>query len=95
MPELHTAVFQLGEDKTSLYQWTGEKLEPIKLEDVNVLMKQPKPNVNVIDIAKFEKYLESKAEDMVTDFPTTTSFIHAFLNYIQSFLENKPKNADN
>ena len=38
LPQLHTVVFQLGEDKHSLYYYNGERMEPLSLEEANALL---------------------------------------------------------
>uniref|UniRef100_A0A6M3K4B7 Uncharacterized protein n=1 Tax=viral metagenome TaxID=1070528 RepID=A0A6M3K4B7_9ZZZZ len=47
LPQTHTIVFQLGEDKTSLYLFDGEKISPITLDVVQMMVKQPKPNITI------------------------------------------------
>ena len=47
LPDLHTAVFQLGENTDSLYFWDGKELEPITIVETNALVKQPKPNMTI------------------------------------------------
>lgn len=43
LAQLHTCVFQLGEDKDALFFFDGQFIKPITLEETNKLMKQPKP----------------------------------------------------
>lgn len=38
LPQLHTAVIQLGEDKHSLYYYDGNSIEPTTLIDANMLL---------------------------------------------------------
>lgn len=47
LPQLHTLVFQLGDDPGSLWFFNGAKCVPITLEESNKLLKQPKPNLTV------------------------------------------------
>jgi hypothetical protein len=47
LPQLHTCVFQLGEDSESLYYWDGKTIKPTTLEAVNEIMKKPKPNMTI------------------------------------------------
>ena len=47
LPQLHTCVFQLGEDNKSLYYWNGQAIAPISLADSNKLLKQPKHNITL------------------------------------------------
>jgi hypothetical protein len=42
LPQLHTVVFQLGEDKESVYLFDGSEMAPTTLEHIEELMKQPK-----------------------------------------------------
>jgi len=44
LPQLHTLVFQLGDDKDSLYYWDGKTIEKVSVKEANRLLKQPKPN---------------------------------------------------
>ena len=46
LAQLHTCVFQLGEDKDALFFFDGQFIKPITLEETNKLMKQPKPNIS-------------------------------------------------
>ena len=45
LPQSHTAVFQLGTDKESLYHWTGQETKPITLAGAQKLLKAPKVEV--------------------------------------------------
>lgn len=42
-PRLHTAVFQLGENKDKLFFFNGYQSNPISTGEVAALMKKPKP----------------------------------------------------
>lgn len=47
LPQLHTVVFQLGEDADSLYYYDGKQIKPITLEETQELMKKPKATMTI------------------------------------------------
>lgn len=58
LPQLHTLVLQLGEDKNSLYYWDGEKFDITTLKETNKMMKQPKPNFTLSQAEAKQLYHE-------------------------------------
>ena len=47
LPQLHTVVFQLGDNKDSLFYFDGERIQTITLAETQKMMKQPKPNMTI------------------------------------------------
>lgn len=70
LPQSHTVILQIGEDKRNLYHYTGEKINPIELDEVQKLLKQPKPNMTItredakliLDCCSIVEYPEKKVE---------------------------------
>ena len=47
LPQLHTVVFQLGDNKDSLFYFDGERIQTITLAETQKMMKQPRPNMTI------------------------------------------------
>ena len=47
LPQLHTAIFQLGEDKESIYYFDGQTFKPITLKEANSFRRQPTLNMTI------------------------------------------------
>jgi predicted CopG family antitoxin len=90
LPQLHTIVFQLGEDTDSLYHWNGKTMLPIKVEQANEIMKQPKPNITFTREEIRRLYDEIVDQQGSDDFNLLPDSKEIFLR-INKFLENQPK----
>ena len=47
LPQLHTVVFQLGDNKDSLFYFDGERIQTTTLAETQKMMKQPRPNMTI------------------------------------------------
>ena len=67
LPQLHTCVFQLGDDVASLFLWNGVTIEPVSLDQANKLMKQPKPcfSMPLEDVKRVVSILEDPPDEVV------------------------------
>jgi hypothetical protein len=61
LPQTHTVILQLGNDKNSLYFWDGEKITPVTIEDAQKLIKMPSSRVTV-DLQDFDSWLKANAD---------------------------------
>lgn len=90
LPQLHTAVFQLGEDVDSLFYWDGKPpMRPITLKEANALMKQPKSNMTIT-----KKDTERLIFHFNTKIPTNEEDMKLF-NRLKTFFEEGQKKIEN
>lgn len=90
LPRTHTAVFQMGENSQSLYFFdgslpAGRQCNPIDLEKVQELIKQPKPNftMNRKEAELAEEALRSKWKE------GNQAFLD-FMKRLKEYVENQP-----
>ena len=89
LPQLHTLVFQLGDDPESQWFFNGAKCVPITLAESNKLLKQPKPNLT---LSLKEVYTLFHEELLTKSYePKDHPEIYALFSRMKEFLENQPK----
>ena len=92
LPQLHTLVFQLGDDPESQWFFNGATCVPITLAESNKLLKQPKPNMTINAeeaialLGAFHVITEFARGDRPLDKQET-----ALRKKLSDFLENQPK----
>lgn len=95
LPQLHTAVFQLGDDKTSLYYWDGSEMKPFSLEESNKLMKQPKDILSLSLSRKEAIFIQGLlCQQLVVPKVNVDEWLlmdKQLENKLKNFLENQPK----
>ena len=92
LPQLHTCIIQLGEDPESLYFYTKDGFKQITLQDANVLMKQPKPNLVLSSEDVLSIYNDRGWGFMFSSFDSNEHpRAYAVRTRMKQFLENQPK----
>ena len=83
LPQLHTCIFQLGEDANSLFVFNGTSIIATTLTEVNKLMKQPKPNFTLMK-DEVEQYILNRKDR------GSPELEKKFFERVNKFLENQP-----
>lgn len=92
IPQLHTCVFQLGENALCYYHWDGRSIKQISFEETNKLMKQPKPTLTITrDEAELIKEIdEHRVPKGVVEWDRQ---VKTLLERVEKFLEIQPSDA--
>jgi len=97
LPQLHTMIAQIGEDKDSVFLFDGQNLKPTTLIEINRLIKQPNLNMTITrEEAELIKEIDDNRPVRVFSGSIPKPIaewdqkVEAFLKRIEKFLENQP-----